>query len=781
MCKPPLSRHRLFWTGLALVFLPLLGVRIAGRPAHTYLEFPPLTQYVSHAPFSWPVFSLIAGLALITLGLLGAGALRGAGRELDTGCRWGRLPRWGVAGIAFLTLAWVIAWTRLPSLAAVQCHTFVPLWLSYIVVVSALTHARKGTCLLTRNTLRYAALFPASAVLWWYFEYLNRFVQNWHYVNVSDFTRTEYGVFATLSFSTVLPAVVSTVEFLRTFSPLEYGFCTRRGWSPRHPRLLGLFAIVVGGAVLATMGAHPDPFFAVLWLGPLLIWWGGRVVAEQDTILPSLAKGDWRPLALPALAALLCGFVWELWNLGSLARWEYSVPYVQRFHLFAMPVLGYIGYLPFGMECMVVADEVMQAGRKSSEPRPAVSWNTVVILGLSALAALAAVAMVPRAWCTSQAAKLWNDDSHRQHQLAEGVHEWAGDPALGDALRTGSSLFDGEWLFGTHMTTAMGLAQVIECHPELSDALVPRLATAFSGMRRQDTRAFDAKVWNADPLETLDDPDRHHAAYLGYFNLALGLGLRAASEGDSDLPQAAHWDALHDAISAALERRIEAHDCPLLDTYPGEMYPVDNCAVIGSLAIHARLRGLDRTSLLENWEREFRRTCIDPATGLMWQALDPEHRNPADRPRGSGTTLGLYLVAPAFPDLSRDLFQAVKRELTDRWLGFALVREYARGVSGRGDIDSGPLVFGYSVSATGFSLAGARLCGDRRLFTALGATAWLAGAPRVTETTFHWTTGGPIGDAILFAMSTAPRAGERPADNPVSTAGKHRHSGENRP
>ena len=44
-----------------------------------------------------------------------------------------------------------------------------------------------------------------------------------------------------------------------------------------------------------------------------------------------------------------------MWNFASLARWEYAVPWVQRFHLFEMPALGYAGYLPFGLECVAVA------------------------------------------------------------------------------------------------------------------------------------------------------------------------------------------------------------------------------------------------------------------------------------------------------------------------------------------------------------------------------------------------------------------------------------------
>ncbi|HBH80389.1 MAG TPA: hypothetical protein DDY39_11240, partial [Nitrospira sp.] len=61
-------------------------------------------------------------------------------------------------------------------------------------------------------------------------------------------------------------------------------------------------------------------------------------------------------IGVPALAALICGIFWELWNWKSLAHWEYALPFVHRFPLFEMPLLGYAGYLPFGLECVVVAD-----------------------------------------------------------------------------------------------------------------------------------------------------------------------------------------------------------------------------------------------------------------------------------------------------------------------------------------------------------------------------------------------------------------------------------------
>jgi hypothetical protein len=148
-----------------------------------------------------------------------------------------------------------------------------------------------------------------------------------------------------------------------------------------------------------------------------------------------------------------------------------------------------------------------------------------------------------------------------------------------------------------------------------------------------------------------------------------------------------------------------------------------------------------------------RAAYIDKATGLLVQAVDADTGAPTDAPRGSGTLLAVYFLSFADMSLSRALWDAAERELGGSVLGFGVVREYPGG--GRGDIDSGPIALGYGVSATGFALAGARIHGDPARFGRLYATATLFGAPIDRGGIRRWTEGGPIGDAILFAMATA--------------------------
>ncbi len=58
------------------------------------------------------------------------------------------------------------------------------------------------------------------------------------------------------------------------------------------------------------------------------------------------------------------------------------------------------------------------------------------------------------------------------------------------------------------------------------------------------------------------------------------------------------------------------------------------------------------------------------------------------------------------------------------------------------------------MSVTGFSIALARVHGDRDAFEGLYATAALFGGP-VDDDGLHYALGGPIGDALLFALTTA--------------------------
>ena len=127
--------------------------------------------------------------------------------------------------------------------------------------------------------------------------------------------------------------------------------------TPRNsPKFWRTGALAVSAAALFLIGWFPDGLFPLLWVAPLLLLMALHRLAGKPSFFPEVGRGDWRRVYRLCLAALICGFFWELWNGQSLAKWIYSVPYVDRFQLFEMPILGYAGYLPFGLECAVVVE-----------------------------------------------------------------------------------------------------------------------------------------------------------------------------------------------------------------------------------------------------------------------------------------------------------------------------------------------------------------------------------------------------------------------------------------
>ena len=338
-----------------LVGLPLAGVALAGRPISPYLAFPPVTNFVTHAPFSWSIFISLAVLVSACMTPFIFCLVRNRPQADKASERHHRLEWWAWLGMAVLALAWWVAWNRFDCFEPLQEYTFTPIWIGYVLLVNGITQKRTGRCMLTSRPIYLLGLFLLSAAFWWLFEYLNRFVQNWHYIGLDDLGPWEYFWQATLPFSTVLPAVLSTRDCLASFPRLSAGLSRGPSIHLRAPNWLATLSLIAAGLGLAGIGIWPERLYPLLWLAPLLILVSLQAIHGVPTIFHPLAKGDWRGVWLAALAALVCGFLWELWNYKSLAHWEYSIPYVGRFELFHMPLLGYAGYFPFGLECLAAA------------------------------------------------------------------------------------------------------------------------------------------------------------------------------------------------------------------------------------------------------------------------------------------------------------------------------------------------------------------------------------------------------------------------------------------
>lgn len=363
------------------------------------------------------------------------------------------------------------------------------------------------------------------------------------------------------------------------------------------------------------------------------------------------------------------------------------------------------------------------------------------------LAAGLTMRFVPSRICRRDAPKYFAGDKRQVDMLLHGTGKQVERMTQTVQFRTGSKRFDGEWAMGTNLMTAIGSAQVAMQHPKSRDEALVILRLAMDRLADPNTRAYDGDAWNQDALRSLGEDERDHGAFLMYYAFALGMDRLA----DPD-----HADAqLFDQVIETLLRRAKKRPVMLLDSYPGETYPVDNAVFIGALGLHAKATGASYDPFLDKWEALARSQWIEPKTGLLYQAVDGANGAKRDVARGSGTAAAAYYLSFARPSLSRDLWNALRTHLYRELLGFGLVREFVG--SGRGDVDSGPVIFGLGVSATGFAIGAARAHGDERAFSTLYGSAHLMGLPVDGNEARNFVSGGPIGDAILFAMLTAPK------------------------
>ncbi|MEZ4235289.1 MAG: hypothetical protein R3F59_03850 [Myxococcota bacterium] len=363
-------------------------------------------------------------------------------------------------------------------------------------------------------------------------------------------------------------------------------------------------------------------------------------------------------------------------------------------------------------------------------------------LALGALALLVHCTVASRVLADGAGRRWFDGDLRTQVALADDVARrvLANDGPV--YYHTGIERFDGQSAVAIDQMALLGLGQVVTAHPELRERYLVAMRAAGDHLADPHQLRYAARRYGESGLVRMDPGEGH--AYLGYAALGLGMLRRI----DPDTPHA----ALHDRIVAGLAARMLHSDDGLLDTYPGERWPPDVAAVAGAIGLHDAVTGTDRGDALDRWAARFERCAVDPRTGFLRQRL---HGCGQGVPRGSGTAVGAYFLSFVRPALAASLERSLAERGARSFLGFGGLREYAPGHAGWGDTNSGPVLAGVSVGATGFGLGAARAAGDRALFLRLHRTTRLFGVSMPHDGVRSFAAGGALGNALLLAMLTA--------------------------
>lgn len=281
----------------------------------------------------------------------------------------------GVLGLAVLLVSSAGMVLRLEPFAT---WYYALAWWPFIMILDALVLWRQGHSLLWRNPREFMFLALLSVPVWLLFEALNLALQNWYYVGSSPSWVARW-VGYTICFATVLPAILEAMELMKAV-----GVIPEVRVPPIRLGKLLLLSLGVAGLVCMLLPlVLPRYGFPLVWLGLIFLlepinrkWGQGSLLAEWErgsitTALRLLAGG------------LVCGLAWEFFNVRALCKWIYTVPFLEELKLFEMPLLGFLGFPFFALECHALVQFVQGVRRRLRSQ--AARWSLVGLTSLGSL------------------------------------------------------------------------------------------------------------------------------------------------------------------------------------------------------------------------------------------------------------------------------------------------------------------------------------------------------------------------------------------------------------
>ena len=233
--------------------------------------------------------------------------------------------------------------------------------------------------------------------------------------------------------------------------------------------------------------------------------------------------------------------------------------------------------------------------------------------------------------------------------------------------------------------------------PEAAHYTALAIQKMLTGTIAQAFRNHDAAV-AADSVTSV--------LYLGHLNLMLGCHRL--------LDPASPYKALHDSLSATLHRRLAAAPNHCLESYPGGVWVPDNTVALASLHLHSDLTGSPYRTFCQQWVAYARQHLSDPTTGLLLSKPRTRHQA-AEEPRGSHLGWSIFFLYRFAPTYAAEQYRLYQQHCSTNFGVIRLYRErIGRYEISDGDVDSGPLILGYSIPANAFAFGNAVALRDWR-------------------------------------------------------------------
>jgi len=251
--------------------------------------------------------------------------------------------------MAGAVVVWFLAiWGRLLGAEPFSSWLYHFAWWPLLFFLDGVLWRLTGSSLIWDRPGDFLRLVFFSVTAWLIFEVFNLWLLNWRYVGMEPRARLRWPGYA-LAFATVLPGVLLTADVLAALR-VGSGVSGRpRRLGPWQPVFIGF-----GVACLALPFLAPRYAFPLIWLALLFLLDPILDLMTGDSFTRRFLGGERQRHLCLVLAGLCCGIWWELWNYPARAKWVYTLPVLNFGKIFEMPVLGYLGFMPFALECAVM-------------------------------------------------------------------------------------------------------------------------------------------------------------------------------------------------------------------------------------------------------------------------------------------------------------------------------------------------------------------------------------------------------------------------------------------
>ena len=201
-----------------------------------------------------------------------------------------------------------------------------------------------------------------------------------------------------------------------------------------------------------------------------------------------------------------------------------------------------------------------------------------------------------------------------------------------------------------------------------------------------------------------------------------------------------------DAIDSALQNS----PTPFLASYLGSVWPCDSFPAIHALVIYDHVTQENRYGeTVRKWLIDVR-DRLDPSTGLVSHTASLPAGRQVRVARATSQVIILRFLADIDAVFASQQYETFRDSFFTTFAGIPCVLEYPPGVDGKGDVDSGPLIFGRSPSGTVLMIAVAQIYGDQECADAVAQAGETVGLPWTTDNRKQYVGGVlPVGDIIV--------------------------------